>query len=119
MSATSARRRYINRGEPYDPDRHVDGIALTGLVPGRACAAKASAINAHQAVSMIYGTYDFMIAAAFGVKTTEDIIEIGRMSGFAAHAALHFTARGADNEIGNFETRFVRAFGHEGTFDRK
>jgi hypothetical protein len=52
-------------------------------------------------------------------RTAEHIIEVGRMPGRAAHTALHLAARGADDEIGDFEARFVRAFGHEATFDRK
>jgi len=39
----------------------------------------------------------------------EHIIEVGRMPGRAAHAALHLAARGADDEIGDFEARFVRS----------
>jgi hypothetical protein len=76
-------------------------------------APKADAVDAYQAVPMISGARDLTIAAAFGGKTAEHIIEVGRMPGRAAHTALHLATRGADDEIGDFEARFVRAFGHE------
>ena len=84
-----------------------------------ALACKADAINAYQAAPMVGCARDLTIAAAFGGKTAEHIVEVGRMPGFAAYTALHLTARGADDEIGDFEAMFVRAFGQEQTFDRK
>jgi hypothetical protein len=68
---------------------------------------------------MISGPCDLTIATAFGGKTTEHVIEVERMPGRAAGTASHLAARGADDEVGDFEARFVRAFGHEATFDRK
>jgi len=82
-------------------------------------APRPDAVEAYQAVPMISGARNLTIAAAFGGKTAEHIIEVGRMPGRAAHAALHLATRGADDEIGDFEARFVRAFWHEATFDRK
>ena len=68
---------------------------------------------------MISGVRDLTIAAAFSGKTTKHIMKIWRMSGRAAQMALHLATCGADNEIGDFEARLVRAFRHETTLDRE
>jgi hypothetical protein len=61
--------------------------------------AKADAIDAQQAATMIIGAHDLTVAATLDVQSAERVVDVRRMLGFSTHPSLRVAACGTDDEV--------------------